>query len=206
MTRPSLLKLLERTWPLLAALFLIAVASPVEAAKETSALVKKEFVFEQAPFRSCHASTVVETPSGLVCAWFGGSDEGNSDVTIWLSRQEGGVWTGPTEVAIGAERDKREPCWNPVLFRYPDGPLMLSSTRLAPTHAPGGAWRWSRPTRVKPGASHAGCQKESWGPSKTSRCYWAKDCCARRAPSTTAGACRWNGRPTREKLGSAPSR
>jgi predicted neuraminidase len=92
---------------------------------DSPALVQREFVFETAPFRSCHASTIVETPSGLVSAWFGGSDEGNKDVTIWLSRREGERWTAPREVATGEERAKREPCWNPVLFRYPDGPLTL---------------------------------------------------------------------------------
>ena len=44
-----------------------------------------EFVDERPPYPSAHASTVVETPSGLVAAWFGGTGEGNADVGIWLA-------------------------------------------------------------------------------------------------------------------------
>lgn len=73
-----------------------------------------------------HASTIVETKSGLVAAWFGGTKEGNPDVGIWLSRRAGGKWTPPVEVANGAEtEDPRANCLNPVLFQVPGGPLLL---------------------------------------------------------------------------------
>ncbi len=85
------------------------------------AMVKSEFIYERAPFSSCHASTIVETKSGLVAAWFGGTREGHKDVAIWLSRHDGGSWTPPVEVA----RDAEHPCWNPVLFQPKNGPLML---------------------------------------------------------------------------------
>ncbi len=40
-------------------------------------LVKEEYIFENPPFPSCHASTIVETsPGKLMAAWFGGTDEG----------------------------------------------------------------------------------------------------------------------------------
>src|SRR5438874_5001490 len=85
-----------------------------------------EFVFETAPFASAHASTIVETRDGLVTAWFGGTREGANDVGIWLSRQEKGEWTPPSEVATGTQPDGgRYPCWNPVLFEAPDKTLML---------------------------------------------------------------------------------
>ena len=86
---------------------------------------KSEFIYEHAPFPSCHASTIAETKSGLIAAWFGGSDEGEPDVTIWTSRHDGKNWSAPVEVATGVQADKRFPCWNPVLFQMPDGPLLL---------------------------------------------------------------------------------
>ena len=84
------------------------------------------FVFNSAPFPSCHASTVALTSSGLIVAWFGGTHEKHKDVGIWLARNEGGKWSTPYEVANGIQHaDKRYPCWNPVLFRQIDGTIML---------------------------------------------------------------------------------
>lgn len=91
-----------------------------------SAILKSEFLYETAPFPSCHASTIVETKNGLVAAWFGGTAEKNPDVGIWLSHLKDGKWTVPIEVAHGIESDaKRYPCWNPVLFQPKTGPLLL---------------------------------------------------------------------------------
>lgn len=85
-----------------------------------------EFVFESAPFASCHASTIAETRSGLVAAWFGGTREGADDVGIWLSRRVNGKWTPPVEVATGEQPDgRRFPTWNPVLFELRKGELTL---------------------------------------------------------------------------------
>jgi len=89
-------------------------------------IVASEFIFERAPFRSAHASTVVETRDGLVAAWFGGTAERNPDVGIWVSRRDGTRWSAPVEVATGTgSGGTREPCWNPVLFQPSDGPLLL---------------------------------------------------------------------------------
>ena len=86
----------------------------------------EEFVFTSAPFPSAHASTIVETPSGLVAAWFGGTREKHPDVGIWLSRHIGGAWTAPAEVVNGVQADgRRFPCWNPVLYRTTAGALWL---------------------------------------------------------------------------------
>lgn len=85
-----------------------------------------EFVYEDAPFPQCHASTIAATPTGLVCAMFGGTAEKNPDVAIWVSRHDGQTWSAPVEVANGVQADgKRHPCWNPVLYQVPDGPLAL---------------------------------------------------------------------------------
>jgi len=95
-------------------------------AQDSTPVVRAEFIYEHAPFPSAHASTVVETADGLVAAWFGGTQEGNPDVGIWLARHDGTRWSTPRELANGLQPDgSRYPCWNPVLFQPPNGPLIL---------------------------------------------------------------------------------
>lgn len=87
-----------------------------------SAAPKFEFLYEQAPFPSCHASTIVETAKGeFLAAWFGGTAEGEKDVAIWAARRVHGKWSEPVEVA----REANTPTWNPVLFHARDGVLWL---------------------------------------------------------------------------------
>ncbi len=89
-------------------------------------LVTMEFIYEKAPFPSCHASTIAETKSGLIAAWFGGTGEKHPDVGIWVARHEGGKWTAPVEAANGVQNPtERFACWNPVLFQPKSGPLLL---------------------------------------------------------------------------------
>lgn len=72
-----------------------------------------EFIFTQAPFKECHASTIVELLDGdLLAAWFGGEHEGDRSVAIWGARRHAGSWSAPFELA----REPDTPCWNPVLF------------------------------------------------------------------------------------------
>jgi len=89
-------------------------------------IVLREDIFSSAPFAQCHASTIVETESGLVAAWFGGTAEGNPDVGIWLSRRDESAWSPPVEVVTGRQAGKEsQPCWNPVLVYPAGGPLIL---------------------------------------------------------------------------------
>lgn len=79
-------------------------------------VVRSSFIFDKAPFDSCHAATLTETQSGkIICAWFAGSEEGAKDVTIWQSILEKGAWTKPKKIA----EEVGVPCWNPVLFTTP---------------------------------------------------------------------------------------
>jgi predicted neuraminidase len=103
-----------------------ACAQEVSKPAKHPAILSAEFLYEKAEFPSCHASTIVETPGGLVAAFFGGTDEGNKDVGIWLCRHDGKQWSAPVEVANGKSDDGQQfPSWNPVLFQVPDGPLVL---------------------------------------------------------------------------------
>ncbi len=97
-----------------------------QTASQQAGVVLSEFIYTEAPFPQCHASTIVQTPQGLVAAWFGGTREGHADVSIWVSRHEHGRWTAPEMVADGVQSaELRYPCWNPVLFQPTKGPLML---------------------------------------------------------------------------------
>ena len=83
------------------------------------------FVFDpaDAPFASCHASTICETGAGLLCAWFGGSAEGAADTLIYLSLRNDDGWSPPKVVA--ERRDEGHAMWNPVLWSSPEGDVLL---------------------------------------------------------------------------------
>ncbi len=101
---------------------------PELADRGTSGYLKGEliFPFKNRPTPECHASTIAETSSGMVAAWFGGTSEKDPDVGIWLSRLENCHWTDPKEVVNGIQKNGlRYPCWNPVLFTTTNGSLLL---------------------------------------------------------------------------------
>jgi predicted neuraminidase len=140
------------------ALGTMAVALTISDSVNTrspSPIVSAEFIFESAPFPSSHASTIVETNTGLVAAWFGGTREGHKDVGIWVARRESDRWTPPMQVATGDGYS----CWNPVLYQPDQGPLMLFY-KVGPnprewwgmliTSADGGR-SWSKRERLPPG-------------------------------------------------------
>lgn len=123
-------------------------------------IVKSEFIFDVPPTPQCHASTIVETESGLVAAWFGGEHEKHPNVGIWVARERDGRWSTPVEVANGLQSDgTRHPTWNPVLFQPRGAPLMLfykvgpdpkSWWGMLTTSANEGA-SWSTPRRLPAG-------------------------------------------------------
>lgn len=118
-------------------------------------IVTDEFIFKEAPFPSCHASTIAETPQGIVAAWFGGTKERNPDVGIWVSRKLKGKWTAPVEVADGVLSDSvRYACWNPVLYQVPDGPLVLFY-KIGPSPS---AWKGWKKTSTDGGVTWSGAQ------------------------------------------------
>ncbi len=119
MNRSILAALITAAW--------ISLPRLAPAAVAQAGLLQGEFIYENAPFPACHASTIVEpNGGGLVSGWFGGTREKHPDVGIWISRLVAGEWMPPVEVANGIQPDgTRHPCWNPVLFQPRQGPLML---------------------------------------------------------------------------------
>jgi len=109
---------------MLALAFTLNVNSQI--AKWQTGVIKEEFLYEKAPFPSCHSATLVETPTGLVAAYFGGAKERDPDVEIYISRWVDGKWLAPVSAADGVQKDgKRLPTWNPVLYQIPQGDLLL---------------------------------------------------------------------------------
>ena len=110
-----------------AALSLILVALATTAWAQEHTL---DFIWEEAPFRRAHASTLVEALDGtLVAAWFGGSGEGRPDVGVWSSRKPpGGDWSVPVQLY----KEPDQPAWNPVLFRG-DGDTIWLYFKIGPS-------------------------------------------------------------------------
>jgi predicted neuraminidase len=139
---------------------LLALAALPALAAEGPGVVSSEFVFDEPPTPSCHASTVVEGRRGVLAAWFGGTDEGEPDVAIYLARLVDGKWSRPAKAFDGLQDDgRRFPCWNPVLFRPKGGPILLFA-KVGPS--PSKWWgvlstsdddglTWSRPRRLPEG-------------------------------------------------------
>lgn len=115
-----------------------------------------EFIFANAPFKSCHASTIIELRDGnLLAAWFGGTSEGNPDVAIWASRRSAAGWSAPFQLV----REANTPTWNPVLFHSKDGRLWLyykfgngpSTWKASRMFSADEGQTWSRPERLPDG-------------------------------------------------------
>lgn len=74
-----------------------------------------------------HASNLLELSNGdLLCVWFSGTQEGVSDISVFLSRLNRGEssWSKPMQLSFDTTRSEQ----NPVLFEDPDGILWLLYT------------------------------------------------------------------------------
>ncbi len=108
--------------------------------KGENCIIRSEFIYnpEDVPFPSCHASTIIQTKKGLMAAWFGGTEERNPDVGIWISNFVKGKWSVPVEVANGIQhKTKRYPCWNPVLYNTGKKILLFYKTGPSPINMVG---------------------------------------------------------------------
>ena len=90
-----------------------------------------------APTVQCHAANLMPLGDGtLGCVWFGGTQEGVADISIWFSKRAIGergtdlgsgasaAWSSPVKLSSDATRSEQ----NPILFPAPDGTLWLLHT------------------------------------------------------------------------------
>jgi predicted neuraminidase len=80
--------------------------------------------FIPSPCVQNHAANLMPLANGdLGCVWFGGTQEGMADISIYFSRLVAGTdrWTWPRKLSDDATRSEQ----NPILFPTPDGSLWL---------------------------------------------------------------------------------
>ncbi|PRY45053.1 sialidase family protein [Umezawaea tangerina] len=71
-----------------------------------------------------HAANLATLPGGdLGCVWFGGTQEGVPDISVWFSRLPvgGDTWSAPVRLSDDGTRSEQ----NPVLFPVPGGGVWL---------------------------------------------------------------------------------
>jgi len=85
------------------------------------------FAYLPAPTVQSHAANLLTLPDGrLGCVWFGGTQEGVPDISIWFSTLEPGSsqWSSPQQLSDDSTRSEQ----NPILFTNTDGALWLLYT------------------------------------------------------------------------------
>lgn len=86
-----------------------------------------EYAYLPAATVQSHAANLLALPDGrLGCVWFGGTQEGVPDISIWFSTLEPGAdaWTEPARLSDDPTRSEQ----NPILFTPPGGDLWLLYT------------------------------------------------------------------------------
>ena len=115
-------------------------------------ILRREMICKDLPTQMCHASTVLNLEDGTVlCAWFGGTHEGEDDVAIWVARREKNQWETPYALA-----HLPEPHWNPVLQQMEDGTIRLyykvgrviADWRTMICQSTDRGWTWSLPQEL----------------------------------------------------------
>lgn len=103
-----------------------------------------------------HAANLAALPNGdIACVWFGGTQEGVADVSVYFSRLPKGEsrWTPSVRLSDDPTRSEQ----NPILFPAPDGKLWLLYTAQRSGHQDTAIVR----CRISPDNG------ESWGPITT---------------------------------------
>lgn len=79
------------------------------------------------PWKTAHGPGLLETPAGtILCCWFAGTYEGDTDINIVVSRLEKGSdkWSEPTYISHNDNRSDQ----NPSLFLNPNGEIWAMYT------------------------------------------------------------------------------
>ena len=116
-------------------------------------------------FDSVHAADLLELPDGdLLACWFAGSDEGNADISIAVSRlrAEESRWSAGEIVSDDPSRSEQ----NPSLFLAPDGEIWLmytAQTSRTPEDRPNFNLQYTAEIRRKISRDNG----YTWGPTET---------------------------------------
>lgn len=110
---------------------LVPVADGVLRADENEPRVKRAFLPSSTV--QTHAANLLPLPDGdVLCVWFGGTQEGVSDIDVWSSRLAAGSAHWGSAERLSSDPDRSEQ--NPVLFRTPAGELWLLWTAQRSGH------------------------------------------------------------------------
>ena len=102
------------------------VTSPSAAVSAVS-LEQSGYVSDQSVTAFNYSPTIVQTTEGLLVAWVSGSGIDSPDASVYLSRNDGGVWTQPEKIQsnIDSKTLIQTACRRPVLFKPTNESLML---------------------------------------------------------------------------------
>jgi predicted neuraminidase len=135
----------------------IAFVVPSVAHTDNAPLFTREFL-PATPTKSVHAATLAELPNhDLLAAWYGGTDEIDPDVDIFVSRLDhrSGRWSPPRAIENGRGAGVKS-VGNPVLVVDRNGIRLFfvavivggwSGSTICVTRSPDGE-RWSPPRRI----------------------------------------------------------
>jgi predicted neuraminidase len=130
---------------------------PVECGGHAAAVFTAEFL-PSTPTNFVHAATLAELPShDLLAAWYGGTDEIDPDVNIFVSRLDHltGTWSPPRAIENGRGARVKS-VGNPVLVVDKNGVRLFfvavivggwSGSTICVKHSPDGE-HWSPPRRI----------------------------------------------------------
>lgn len=105
----------------------VVVADDDSVLTLTESPLRHSMSFIPSATAQCHASNLLVLDDGdVLCAWFGGSQEGKKDISIYTSRLSSASrkWSEAKQATFDGTRSEQ----NPVLFKTPAGEIWLLYT------------------------------------------------------------------------------